>query len=208
MPAQLLLPAHMAELYTDTEHDTDAEDDAPAKVHACTWEGCTRSFKSLVSLKNHRHNTVLEFRCLHPDCGRAFAKEKGLRSHYRRSHPKLEGGDDGGAEDVLGMHNREDEEEDDDDDDDGIGGGGGGSGASDRVVVVSGGGGGGGGGSGGGGAGGSASASGGVVGYGLQDVVGAGGEVDVQQDDAPQLLYADAPEGSDGVRVPLFFVKV
>ena len=53
LPAQMLLPAHMAELYTDTEHDTDAEDDAPAKAHACTWEGCTRSFNKPWRLKDH-----------------------------------------------------------------------------------------------------------------------------------------------------------
>ncbi len=85
-------------------------------LFSCTEPGCTRAFKSLVSLKTHRHNTVLQYRCTFRDCGRAFAKDKGLRSHYRRSHEGKEG--------AIGYTGRAEGDDDDghdshtDDDDD------------------------------------------------------------------------------------------
>jgi general transcription factor IIIA len=81
----------------------------------CPVEGCTRTFKTRISLEKHRHNSTLAFRCTYDGCGRAFAEDRNLKSHMRRSHRAP--GPDGLP--VLHDGDEDDEDDEDDMDDDG-----------------------------------------------------------------------------------------
>ncbi|KAL6419777.1 hypothetical protein ACFW04_011204 [Cataglyphis niger] len=61
---------------------------AESTTHACFWQGCTRdgkAFKAKYKLVNHIrvHTGEKPFPCVHPGCGKVFARSENLKIHKR-----------------------------------------------------------------------------------------------------------------------------